>query len=628
MSGTGGYVWGYWDWWHNWLKFGPPVRGTQKDDLIDISDHGWGAYVIAKKGDDTVIGSDFGDRVHAGKGDDTVTGGGGNDILLGGRGFDTAVYSGSIADFSWTKVKNGIFWVADKNLDDGNEGVDLIKGFEALQFDDFTFYLDGRNNGPLVKLQDQMTDEDTDLSFTFDVLDFDGGTVSVTSATVTGPGSLSAPGLVTLLTTPNGAGVQYQVTFEPGLAYQYLAQGQTVTETVEISVSDGQGGTATITRDLVIKGLNDAPVANMIDATTDEDTAVILTADFSDIDLLDMHSFSVDTASTTGNVTNNGDGTFSYDPGGQFDHLAAGQQVIDTFEYTVDDGNGGTSTAMAEVTINGVNDAPTAQNGAGAVVEDGIRFANGSLNAMDPDDGAVLTFTIRGGPFGDYGSLRVNSTGDWEYVLNNGAANVQALNSGDVETDSFIIDISDGLGGTTEATVDIQVSGQDDITLPVQDFETNPFDAGRQTGELLDIGLVTFGPLSPGGVNDAGDGFGVWDVLTYGSRNGAVSALAGQTGGTHQGFTNEAISGPRTFMSTTDGSEFDFLGGWFNEFSSGAGGSIRLTGYKDGAMTTSFDIALGSGPLRVEPGLTDVDRIDVESLGGPVQFLFDDFVIV
>ena len=628
MSGTGGTVWGFWDWWNNWFKLGPPVRGTQKNDLIDVSDFGWGVFVNAKKGDDTIIGSDFGDRILAGKGDDTVTGGGGNDILLGGRGFDVAVYSGSIADYSWTNVKRDVFWVADKNLDDGNDGVDLIKGFEALKFDDFIFYLDGRNNGPLVKAQDQMTDEDTSLTFTFDVLDFDGGTVSVTSATVSGLGSLSAPGAISPIVTPNGAGTQYEVTFDPGLAYQYLAQGQSATETLEITVSDGQGGTAAITRDLVIKGLNDAPVASDINATTDEDTGIALIAAFTDPDLTDTHSFSVNASSTTGSVINNGDGTFSYDPNGRFEHLAVGQQAIDTFEYTVNDSNGGTSSAMGMVTINGVNDAPTAQDGAGAVSEDGVRFAFGALNAMDPDDGAVLSFTVRGGPFGDYGSLRVNGSGDWTYVLNNAAANVQALNSGDVETDSFIIDISDGLGGTTEAKVDIQVSGEDDIILPVQDFETNPFDAGRQTGELLDIGLVTFGPISPGGVNSAGDGFGVWDVLTYGSRNGAVSALAAETGGAHQGFTNEAISGPRTFMSTTDGSEFDFLGGWFNEYSSGAGGSIRLTGYKDGAMTTSFDIALGSGPLRVEPGLTDVDRIDVESLGGPVQFLFDDFVIV
>ena len=42
---------------------------------------------------------------------------------------------------------------------------------------------------------------------------------------------------------------------------------------------------------------------------------------------------------------------YAYDPTGQLDFFAVGENATDTFTYTVDDGNGNTDTAM--VTING-----------------------------------------------------------------------------------------------------------------------------------------------------------------------------------------------------------------------------------------------------------------------------------
>ncbi|MCP4388433.1 MAG: hypothetical protein GY802_09065, partial [Gammaproteobacteria bacterium] len=58
-------------------------------------------------------------------------------------------------------------------------------------------------------------------------------------------------------------------------------------------------------------------------------------------------------------LTMNADGSFSYDPNGQFDYLKAGESTTDDFAYTYDDGAGGTDTATVSITVNGVNDAPT-----------------------------------------------------------------------------------------------------------------------------------------------------------------------------------------------------------------------------------------------------------------------------
>ena len=64
-----------------------------------------------------------------------------------------------------------------------------------------------------------------------------------------------------------------------------------------------------------------------------------------------------DTTGTQGKVTYNGDGTFTYDPNGQFDWLVTWETATDTFTYTVVDANGNTATATVFVTIVGKNDA-------------------------------------------------------------------------------------------------------------------------------------------------------------------------------------------------------------------------------------------------------------------------------
>jgi VCBS repeat-containing protein len=57
-------------------------------------------------------------------------------------------------------------------------------------------------------------------------------------------------------------------------------------------------------------------------------------------------------------VTVNADGSYSYNPNGRFDYLAAGETATDSFTYRVTDDSGASDTATVTITINGVNDAP------------------------------------------------------------------------------------------------------------------------------------------------------------------------------------------------------------------------------------------------------------------------------
>ncbi len=145
---------------------------------------------------------------------------------------------------------------------------------------------------------------------------------------------------------------QYDDAAGAAAAFSSIAEG---TFTVGLRVTDGGGawdtGTATVTVN------NVAPTANPDGGaafTTDKDTPLttgnVLANDTDPgLDTLTIQSF--DTTGTLGLVTNNGDGTFGYDPNGRFELLSDGEQATDTFQYTLSDGDGGFDTATVTITV-------------------------------------------------------------------------------------------------------------------------------------------------------------------------------------------------------------------------------------------------------------------------------------
>src|SRR6185295_12419938 len=83
-------------------------------------------------------------------------------------------------------------------------------------------------------------------------------------------------------------------------------------------------------------------------------------------------AFAVLTQPGEGTVTDNGDGTFTYDPGAGFQALALGETVTQTFTYQAQDPQGAASNiATVTITVTGINDAPTAADLAFTASEDG-----------------------------------------------------------------------------------------------------------------------------------------------------------------------------------------------------------------------------------------------------------------
>ncbi len=199
------------------------------------------------------------------------------------------------------------------------------------------------------------------------------------------------------------------------------------------------------------------------------------------------------------------DGSFFYDVDSTnvaVQALQAGQTLTDeVFTYELTDTSGLHDLAELRVTVRGVNDPPVAQNVV-ALAQEAGGVGNGTAginpagdavaNDFDPD-GDVLTVTaVRTGAeggggtsgtvgqalAGQYGSLTLNASGTYTYVVNNANADVQALREpADLLTERFTYTINDGNGETDQAEIIVVIRGQNDTPQAVDDA-ANATEAG------------------------------------------------------------------------------------------------------------------------------------------------------
>ena len=181
------------------------------------------------------------------------------------------------------------------------------------------------NDAPVASDDPASTSEDTALNI--DVLandtDVDGNSLTVQSVTQGTNGTVTNNGI--------------DVTYTPNADFNG-------SDSFAYTVSDGNGGTDTAAVNVTVNATDDDPVANDDSVSTSEDTAVNIDvlANDSDVDG-DTLSVSAVTQGTNGTVTNNGiDVTYTPDPG---------FTGVDSFDYTADDGNGGSDTATVTVAV-------------------------------------------------------------------------------------------------------------------------------------------------------------------------------------------------------------------------------------------------------------------------------------
>ncbi|MEL7463963.1 MAG: Ig-like domain-containing protein [Pseudomonadota bacterium] len=416
----------------------------------------------------------------------------------------------------------------DYTIDDGNGGTDIAT---------LTITIEGVNEGPVAVDDAATTDEATAVSGTvldndsdpngdaLTVSDVDFGAVGEAATVSTDSGNFE--GSLTL----NADGTY---TFVPGAGLVALPVGATETVTVEYTIDDGNGGTDTATLTITIEGVNEGPIAVDDAAVTDEETAItgdlftndsdpngddltVTAVTFGDVGA--TTTVSTDSGNFSGQLTVNANGAFSFAPDANLDALPIGAVETVTFDYTIDDGNGGTDTASVTITINGLNEAPDAADDENST-DEATPVAGNLLDNDDDPNGDDLTVTEV--TFGDVGAatavstdsgnftgtLTVNADGSYEFAPGD---DLKALALGDVETVSFSYTIDDGNGGTDTANVVITINGlNEDPTatndLLVTDEETaisgnivtddngNGVDSDPN-GDSLTVSSVSFGPV-------------------------------------------------------------------------------------------------------------------------------------
>ncbi|MBF0394151.1 MAG: tandem-95 repeat protein [Alphaproteobacteria bacterium] len=206
-------------------------------------------------GSDVLIGGAGSDSLQGGDGIDFLSGGGGNDYIQGGSGIDVAVY-GNLENYTWAQVKSDLV-VTDRT---GVDGVDRVRGVEALQFTEVTVHIDGTNNNPFAVIDRFATNEDTAITVRVaDLLandrEFDGDTMTVVGVSSDhGLATLGADGTVTFVPAANASGV---------MSFRY-------------QVSDGRGGLGQGEVSITVAAVADAPVLTLANAAGEEDRAISL----------------------------------------------------------------------------------------------------------------------------------------------------------------------------------------------------------------------------------------------------------------------------------------------------------------------------------------------------------------
>ena len=269
--------------------------------------------------------------------------------------------------------------------------------------------------------------------------DADGDSLTVTSASAPGHGSATVNGNNTITYQANG--------------------GYTGADAFDYTVSDGHGGSATGHVAVTVIPQNDPPVAGDDTATVAEDGSVDVPVLANDSDP-EGGPISVSAAGPAGHgsVSINANGTIHYAP-------AANYNGPDSFGYTVQDNVGFTDSATVNVTVTPVNDPPSAVNDSVSTNEDTPAAFNVVANDTDPESDTLTPTSTGGTP---KGTVSINGNGTIQYAppLNYSGA------------DSFTYIVSDGHGGTSTATVSVNVVAVNDAPTANASSATTAYGTG------------------------------------------------------------------------------------------------------------------------------------------------------
>ncbi|GAA5146135.1 hypothetical protein GCM10023340_16600 [Nocardioides marinquilinus] len=278
------------------------------------------------------------------------------------------------------------------------------------------------NDPPVAYSRSASTDEDTPVMVFLVGEDPDGGPITFAIT------HQAAHGTVTLL-NDNVA------TYTPAANFHGA-------DSFTFTVSDGEA-TDTGTIDLTVRPVNDAPTAADVNGTRTDEVAetgtggVTIPLAGEDVDG-DVISYALADGPDHGEVTVAG-AAATYTPSPFF-------HGTDSFTYTASDGLLTSAPATVTVTVDHVNHAPVITGPTLALATEAGTPVTATITATDPDAGDVVTITDVSEP--THGSVSVSGS-DVTYTPQSREG-----------TDSFLVTVGDGHGGTASALLTVAVSAR------------------------------------------------------------------------------------------------------------------------------------------------------------------------
>jgi hypothetical protein len=324
------------------------------------------------------------------------------------------------------------------------------------------------NDAPIALDITTSTNEDASVDVTLDGSDVDGDSLTY-SVVATNNGSVTISGST--------------ATYTPDSNYNG-------TDTFTYNANDGTADSNTASVTITVAAVNDAPVAQNVSGSTNENrmSQLGVTLVATDVDGDDL-TYSI-VATNDGTVTVDGS-TATYTPDSNFNGT-------DTFTYKANDGTVDSNTATATITVSAVNDAPTTSAVSVTTDEDTAKAI--TLSGSDVDSGDTLTYSI----VSDVSNGSTSLSGST--VTYTPSANFNG-------TDTFTYKANDGSLDSNTATVTITVASVEDTPVTA--------DVAASTDEDTDVDITL-----DGSDGDSGD------TLTYSIvsdvSNGSTS-LSGST---------------------------------------------------------------------------------------------------
>ena len=341
-----------------------------------------------------------------------------------------------------------------------------------------------------------------------------------------------------------------------------------------VEVSDGVlTDTFTVTVD--VANVNDAPVTDDILVTGDEDAAIDGALPIEDADGDDLTATVID-GPANGSVELNDDGTFTYTGDADF-------SGSDSFTVEFSDGEL-TDTALVDVIVNAINDAPVADDASFAVDENSaIGTVVGTAAATDVE-GDTLSFAIVSG--NESGAFAIDSaTGE---IIVSGSLDFETQASYSLTVRATETATSEAL--TDDAVIDIAINDVDETDGPIEvGIDIDPGDRNNRVSILRNRFLRV--------AITGGSDFDVRDIdldsVTFGVDGDDTSALQNRRGRFYGYYTDVNGDGQRDLVL------------FFDLYDTGI--------FEDGLRFGEFEMTL-NGQLDDGTEFTGTDTLDLTFL--------------